>query len=175
VHWFWGDERFVPHDHPESNYRMACDAFLSLVAVPAANIHAIPTEGVSPSQAAAAYEATLKRFYGAQSIATDRPLFDATLLGIGADGHTASLFPGDPALEEDRRWAVAVAGARAEPRITLTYPALDSSRDLAFLVAGAGKKEILRRVQAGDTALPAARVRPTGRLHWLTDRAAAAE
>lgn len=175
VHWFWGDERFVPHDHPESNYLMACEAFLSRVAVPAANIHAIPIEGVSPSEAAAAYEATLKRFYGAQSIATDRPLFDATLLGIGADGHTASLFPGDPALEEDRRWAVAVAGARAEARITLTYPALNSSRDLAFLVAGAGKNEILRRVRAADPTLPAARVCPVGRLHWFIDRAAAPE
>jgi 6-phosphogluconolactonase len=172
VHWFWGDERFVPHDHAESNYRMACDAFLSRVAVPAANIHAIPTEGVSAQQAAAAYEATLKRFYGAQRIVAERPLFDATLLGIGEDGHTASLFPGQPALEEDRRWAIAVAGPGSAQRITLTYPALDSSRELAFVVAGARKREILRRVQAGDRALPAARVRPSGRLHWFTDRAA---
>ncbi len=173
VHWFWGDERFVPHDHPESNYRMAFEAFLSRVAVPAANIHPIPTEAVSPQQAAAAYEAVLKRFYGAQDLAAERPLFDVTLLGIGADGHTASLFPGQPALEERRHWAVAVAGAGSQPRITLTYPALDSSRELAFLVAGAEKKEILRRAQAGDRALPAARIRPTGRLHWFTDRAAA--
>jgi len=92
-----------------------------------------------------------------------------TLLGIGADGHTASLFPGQSALEEDRHWAVPVAG----PRITLTYPALGSSRDVAFLVAGAEKKEILRRVRAGDRTLPAARIRPAGRLHWFTDRAAA--
>lgn len=173
VHWFWGDERFVPHHHPESNYGMALDAFLSRVAVPPANIHAIPTEDVSPRQAAAAYEGVLQRFYGAQSLTAERPLFDATLLGIGADGHTASLFPGQPALEESRHWAVAVAGAGSQPRITLTYPALDSSRDLAFVVAGAQKKEILRRVQAGDRTLPAARVRPAGRLHWFTDRAAA--
>ena len=92
-----------------------------------------------------------------------------TLLGIGVDGHTASLFPGQPALEEDRHWAVAVGG----PRITLTYPALDSSRDVAFVVAGVEKKEVLRRAQAGDRALPAARIRPAGRLHWFTDRAAA--
>lgn len=169
VHWFWGDERFVPHDHHESNYRMAFDAFLSRVAVPPANIHAIPTAGMSPQQAAAAYEAILKRFYGAQNIAAGRPLFDVTLLGIGADGHTASLFPGQPALEEQRHWVVAVAG----PRITLTYPALDSSRDIAFLVAGMAKKEVLRRAQAGDRTLPAARIRPAGRLHWFTDRAAA--
>jgi 6-phosphogluconolactonase len=173
VHWFWGDERFVPHEHPGSNYRMAFVAFLSRVSVPAAKIHAIPTEGLSPQQAAAAYEADLKRFYGAQSIAAQRPLFDVTLLGIGADGHTASLFPGHPALEVDDEWVVAVARAGSVPRISLTYPALDSSRDLAFLVAGADKREILRRVQAGEHALPAARIRPAGRLHWLIDRAAA--
>jgi ribulose-phosphate 3-epimerase len=173
VHWFWGDERFVPHDHSESNYGMALDAFLSRVPVPPANIHAIPTDGVSPQQAAGAYEATLRRFYGAQSLTAERPLFDVTMLGIGADGHTASLFPGQPALEERRHWALAVTGAGSQPRITLTYPALDSSRDLAFLAAGAEKRDILRRVQAGDRTLPAARIRPAGRLHWFTDRAAA--
>jgi ribulose-phosphate 3-epimerase len=175
VHWFWGDERWLPHDHPESNYRMAFDAFLSRAAVPQANVHAIQTEGVSPQQAAAAYEGLLQRFYGAHNLAAERPLFDVTLLGIGADGHTASLFPGQPALEEDRRWAVAVTGAGSPPRNTLTYPALDSSRDLAFLVAGAQKKDVLRRVRAGDRELPAARIRPAGRLHWFVDRAAAGE
>src|ERR1700676_2721930 len=95
VHWFWGDERFVPHDHPDSNYRMVFDALLSRVAVPDGNIHAIPTGDLSPEQAAAAYEKTLRVFYGADTIASTRPLFDVTLLGIGEDGHTASLFPGD--------------------------------------------------------------------------------
>lgn len=171
VHWFWGDERFVPHDHPDSNYRMARDAFLSSAAVPQANIHPIPTEGLAPQQAAAAYEATLKHFYGAEMLTPDRPLFDVTLLGVGEDGHTASLFPGEPALDEVAHWVVAVIGAKPEPRITLTYPALDSSRDVAFLATGAEKKEILRRAQAGDRVLPAARVRPIGRLHWFTDRA----
>jgi 6-phosphogluconolactonase len=171
VHWFWGDERFVPHDHPDSYYRMARDAFLSSAAVPQANIHPIPIEGLTPQQAAAAYEATLKHFYGAEMLTPDRPLFDVTLLGVGKDGHTASLFPGDPALDEDAHWAVAVIGVKSEPRITLTYPVLESSRDLAFLATGAEKKEILRRAQAGDRALPAARVRPVGRLHWFIDRA----
>ena len=171
VHWFWGDERFVPHDHPDSNYRMARDAFLSSAAVPQANMHAIPTEGLEPRQAAAAYEATLKRFYGAETLNPARPLFDVTLLGVGEDGHTASLFPGEPALDEAAHWVVAVIGAKSEPRITLTYPALDASRDVAFLATGAAKKEILRRAQAGDRTLPAARVRPVGRLHWFTDRA----
>jgi 6-phosphogluconolactonase len=175
THWFWGDERFVPHDHRDSNFRMARDAFLSRVVVPADNIHAVPTEGLSPDQAAIAYETTLKRFYGADTLAPDRPLFDVTLLGIGEDGHTASLFPGQPALQETRRWAVAVMGAKAEARITLTYPALDSSRDVAFVVTGQEKRGVVARAQAGDRMIPAGVIRPVGRLHWLTDRAAAPE
>jgi 6-phosphogluconolactonase len=173
VHWFWGDERFVPHDHPDSNYRMVYDALFTRVAVADACIHAIPTAVASPRQAAAMYEATLKDFYGADTIAPARPLFDVTLLGIGEDGHTASLFPGHPALEEDHDWAVAVVGAKSEARITLTYPVLDSSRDAAFLVTGESKRGIVARAQSGDRTLPAARVRPVGRLHWFTDRAAA--
>jgi 6-phosphogluconolactonase len=175
AHWFWGDERFVPHGHPDSNFGMARDAFLSHVPVPADNIHAIPTEGLPPEQAAAAYEATLKRFYGADTLASDRPLFDVNLLGIGEDGHTASLFPGQSALRETRRWVVAVVGAMPEPRITLTYPALDSSRDVAFVATGAEKRDVVARAQAEDRAIPASLVCPVGRLHWFTDRAAAAE
>jgi 6-phosphogluconolactonase len=173
THWFWGDERFVPHTHPDSNYRMAREALLSRVSIPEANIHAVPTEGLSPEESAIAYEATLKRFYGADTLAPGRPLFDVTLLGIGDDGHTASLFPGQPALQEARRWAVAVIGAKAEVRITLTYPVLDSSREVAFLVTGKEKRGVVSRAQAGDRMLPAAAVRPIGRLHWFTDRAAA--
>ena len=135
----------------------------------------MPTEGQSPDQAAAAYETTLKRFYGADTLAPDRPLFDVTLLGIGEDGHTASLFPGQPALKETRRWAVAVIGAKAEARITLTYPALDSSRDLAFVVTGREKREVVARAQEGDRTIPAGVIRPVGRRHWFTDRAAASE
>jgi 6-phosphogluconolactonase len=172
-HWFWGDERFVPHDHPDSNYRIANEALLSRVPVPGENIHAMPTDGMSPQQAAASYEATMRSFYGADRLAPDRPLFDVTLLGIGADGHTASLFPGQPALHEDRRWAVAVIGAKSEPRITLTYPALDSSRDVAFLATGEEKRGAVTRAQAGDRTVPAAMVRPVGRLHWFMDRGAA--
>jgi 6-phosphogluconolactonase len=175
AHWFWGDERFVPHDHPDSNFRMAREAFLSRVPVPPENIHAVPTQGLSPDQAAADYETTLKRFYGADTLAPDRPLFDATLLGIGEDGHTASLFPGQPALQETRRWAVAVIGAKAEARITLTYPVLDSSRELAFVATGREKRAVVARAQDGDRSIPAGAVRPVGRLHWLVDRAAAAE
>jgi 6-phosphogluconolactonase len=173
VHWFWGDERFVPHDDPDSNYRMAYEVLLSRVPVDRGNVHAIPTTNLSPEQAAAAYEATLKAFYGANELNSRQPIFDVTLLGIGEDGHTASLFPGNPALQEMRRWALAVLGARPEARITLTYPVLNSSRDVAFLATGKGKKGIIARAEAGDPTLPAAGVRPVGRLHWFTDRAAA--
>jgi len=175
VHWFWGDERFVPPDHPHSNYRMAREALLERAPVPAANIHAIPTERISPEEAASRYEAMLKRFYGAEALRPQRPLFDALLLGIGEDGHTASLFPGHAALDEQRRWVLAVRAAKKEARITLTYPALQSSRDTAFLVAGAAKRDVVRRALAGDRTIPAGRLRPAGDLHWFIDRPAAGE
>lgn len=173
VHWFWGDERFVPHDDPASNYRMVRDALFSRIRVADARIHAVPTQGLSPQQAAAAYEAVLQRYYGAAKLDARRPLFDVTLLGVGENGHTASLFPGDPALQERRRWAVAVTGVGAPARITLTYPALDSSHNLAFLVTGTGKKNILTQIRANDRALPATGINPVGRLTWFVDRAAA--
>jgi 6-phosphogluconolactonase len=175
VHWFWGDERFVPHNNRDSNYGMARDALLSRVPVPDDRVYPIPTEGLLPEQAAAEYEATLKRFYGANTLASERPLFDVTLLGIGENGHTASLFADQPALQETQRWVSAVIGATSEPRITLTYPALNSSRDVAFLVTGKEKRDVVARAQGGDRALPAALVRPVGRLHWFTDRDAASE
>jgi 6-phosphogluconolactonase len=173
AHWFWGDERFVPHNRPDSNYRMAHDTLLSRVSIPSDNVHAIPTENLSPEQAAVEYEMTLKGFHGADVLSPDRPLFDVTLLGIGEDGHTASLFPGQPALQETGRWVIAVIGAKSEPRITLTYPALNSTRDVAFLATGAGKRDVVARAQASDYTVPAALIRPIGRLHWFTDRAAA--
>ncbi len=175
VHWFWGDERFVAPDHPDSNYRMAREALLSRAPIPAANIHAIPVEGIPAEEAACAYEATLKRFYGAETLLPQRPLFDVVLLGIGEDGHTASLFPGHAALEEERRWVVAVRGAKAQARITLTYPALQSSRETAFLVTGGAKIQALRRARAGARGVPAGRLRPAGNLHWFVDRAAAGQ
>lgn len=172
VSWFWGDERFVPYDHPESNYRMARQAMLANAPVPPENIHPIPTDG-DPEEAARRYERTLKEAYGATTLDPARPLFDIMLLGLGEDGHTASLLPGSQVLEERRRWAAAVRQGRPEIRITLTYPAIESSRHVAFLVAGAAKAAALRRIRAGDQALPAARLRPSGELIWFVDRAAA--
>ena len=171
IHWFWGDERFVPWDHPDSNYGMAYTALLGKVPVPARNIHGIATNG-TPADAAAAYERVLKSHYGSESLDPARPLFDIQILGLGPDGHTASLIPGTSVLEDRHRWVAEVIGGRPEPRITLTYPAIESSRHTAFLVAGADKRETLSRALAGDQALPAARLRPIGELIWFVDEAA---
>lgn len=171
IHWFWGDERFVPWDHPDSNYGMVHAALLGRAPAPPQNIHGIATNG-TPAIAAAAYEQVLKSFYGSANLDPARPLFDVQILGLGPDGHTASLIPGTSALEERQRWAVPVVGARPETRITLTYPPLESSRQTAFLAAGADKREILARVFSGDQALPAARLNPVGELTWFIDEAA---
>jgi 6-phosphogluconolactonase len=171
IHWFWGDERFVPPDHPDSNYRMVREALLSRAPVPAANIHPIETSG-DPAAAARAYERILKSFYGSENLDPARPLFDIELLGLGPDGHTASLFPGTKVLEERQRWVAEVVGAKPETRITLTYPVLDSARHTAFLVAGTDKREPLTRVLAHDEGLPAARVQPVGELVWFVDEQA---
>ena len=174
AHWFWGDERFVPHDDALSNFRMVREALLSRAPIPEANIHAIPTEGVTPAAAASAYERELKSFYGAERLDAARPLFDVTFLGLGLDGHTASLFPGTAVLAERDRWVAAVVRTQSETRITLTYPALESSRHVAFLVAGKEKRAILGRLRRGDRSLPAARLCPTGTL-WVFGDAAAEE
>ena len=174
VFWYWGDERFVGHDHPDSNYRMAREAMLAKAPVPPENVHPVPADG-TPEDAARRYQRTLQEAYGAAALDPARPLFDLTLLGLGADGHTASLLPGEPVLEERRRWVAAVAHGRPEVRITMTYPAIESSRRVAFLVAGADKASVLQAIRAGDQKLPAARVRPLGELFWFLDRAAAGE
>jgi 6-phosphogluconolactonase len=171
VAWYWGDERFVPYDHPDSNYRMTREAMLAKAPVPPENVHPVPADG-TPEEAARRYERTLREAYGGATFDPARPLFDITLLGLGADGHTASLLPGQPVLEERTRWVMAVSHGRPEIRITMTYPAIDSSRSVAFLVAGREKAAILTAIRGGDTSLPAARVRPVGELIWFVDRAA---
>ena len=175
IHWFWGDERFVPYDDPASNYRMAYDSLFSYVPVSKDRLHPITTEGLSPLQAAANYQALLQRYNANSRLGLGQSIFDVTLLGVGEDGHTASLFPGSLTLLETRQWVLAVVGKASEARITLTYPALNSSRNLAFLVTGANKKNILAEIRAGSTAPPAARVRPIGCLDWFVDRAAVPE
>ena len=173
-HAFWGDDRFVPWSDPNSNYGMANEALLSHVPIPPANIHGIKYEG-SLDEAAQAYERELKSFYGSDTLDPKRPLFDVVLLGMGPDGHTASLFPGKPALEEHERWVVGVPvpGLNPQvPRVTLTFKALGSSRSTAFVAAGADKTAMMNRVLAGDRGLPSARVAPQNELVWFVDKAA---
>ncbi len=174
THWFWGDERVVSHDDSRSNFHMAYAAMLRRAKVPEENIHPFPTGPMCPADCAAQYADLLQRFNGAATLDKNRPLFDLTLLGLGEDGHIASLFPGSAALAETERWVVPVAVADSLDRITLTYPALESSRAVAFLVVGKSKRDALARVRNGDVALPAARLRPAGAVYWFTDRAAAA-
>jgi 6-phosphogluconolactonase len=177
VHWFWGDDRFVPKDDPRSNSGAARRLFLDRVPAPAANVHAIPTDAGSPDAAARRYEMELRGFYGADRLDPTRPLFDLVLMGVGDDGHTASLFPGHAELDETDRWTVGVAEAGLAPfvpRVTLTFPALASTREMLFLVTGRGKRDVIARVLSGAD-LPAARARSNGDLVWLVDRDAAPE
>jgi 6-phosphogluconolactonase len=177
VHWFFGDERLVPPDDARSNYRMVREAMFSHVPVPPENIHPIPTEGFTADAAADAYAEELQRFYGFATLDPARPLFDVMLLGLGSDGHTASLFPGKPGIEERRKWVVGVPEAGLEPfvpRVSLTLPALESSHLTLFLVSGAGKQPVLSRIAEGEE-LPAAQVAGKPTPLWLLDRDAAAK
>ena len=171
THLFWGDERFVPKDHPDSNFRMTKLALLDHVPVPPGQVHPMPTSG-DPDAAARDYQATLQAYYGAESLDMTRPMFDVMLLGLGENGHTASLFPGTPALDETLRWVVPVTAGVPQTRLTLTYPVLACSSRVVFLVAGKGKAEVLKAVLAGDRTQPAARVSAAGEVLWFTDDAA---
>jgi 6-phosphogluconolactonase len=176
VHWFIGDERFVPAGDPLNNMGLARRCFLNRCA-PLVNIHPIATDAASPDEAALRYEADLKAFYGADRLDRSKPLFDLVLMGVGPDGHTASLFPGYPAAAETERWVVGVAQAHVQPfvpRVTLTLPALASCREMLFEISGAEKRAILSRVLAGED-LPAARAQSEGETVWLVDRAALPE
>ena len=173
VHWILGDERFVPPTSPDSNYGMARDAFLSHVPAPPENVHPVDTDGVTLDEAASKYEEMLKSLYGSDKLHIDRPLLDLTLLGLGPDGHTASLLPGQPVLKEQKRWVAPVPHGRPQPRVSLTYPALDSSRVVAFLVSGEEKRQMLDSILSGDTSVPAAHIRPIGDVVWFVDKAAA--
>ncbi len=172
VHAFWADERCVPPDDKRSNALMARRALLDHVPVPPAQIHPIPG-GSSPHEAAREYEEVLRAFFAA-----DLPGFDLAFLGLGENGHTASLFPGTSALEERERWVaeVYVAGEGLH-RVTLTAPAINQAALIAFLVAGGGKAEVLRKVLEGTSdplQVPARLIRPVqGELLWLVDREAA--
>lgn len=181
VHVCWGDERCVPPDHPASNYRMARDALLDHVPVPDTHVHRMRGED-EPMQAAAAYERELRALFGtavgAPQLTPGTP-FDLVLLGMGSDGHTASLFPGTAAVSEAERWVVAhYVAVQSMWRITLTPVLINAAADVIFLVAGRDKAPALRRVLEGPPAgdgLPAQVIAPrAGRVRWLVDASAAA-
>ena len=175
IHVFWGDERYVDHSHPDSNFRMARETLLNHVPCPVEHIHPMPTHFPSPEMAAQDYERTLREHFG-----SDGPAFDLNFLGVGEDGHTASIFPGSLALTDEVRWVVS-AETHANPpmRLTLTLAALTRSANLYILVAGGKKANALRHVlspSADSNAYPAAGLRRSkGALTWWVDRAAAAE
>ncbi|MCS7208825.1 MAG: 6-phosphogluconolactonase [Fimbriimonadales bacterium] len=175
IHLFWGDERYVPHDDPRSNYGFAYENWLRKASIPPENIHPMPTHYADPDEAARAYEATLRAHF---SDAEPFPRFELVFLGLGADGHVASLFAGDPALEESARW-VMPSRAPSEPsqRLTLTLPVLNAASCIWFLVSSASKRPVIEQLFCVDPAppLPAAQVCPgVSRFWWLSEELYAA-
>jgi 6-phosphogluconolactonase len=181
-HFFWGDERWLPANHPESNYCMAHEALLSRVHVPPNNIHQITTSHRTPETAAELYENHLRVFFHLMNPAVQKndaenmtvPDFDLVLLGMGTDGHTASLFPGSSVLEERTKWVAAVPAGTGSPpvaRITLTLPLLNRAKNVIFLIAGRRKRALLDTILArpaeAKALYPAARIKPEGALLWL--------
>ena len=178
VFFFWGDERDVPPTDAESNYRMALETILSKIPIPPGNVFRIPAENSDASAAAEMYEKTLQNFFALKP--AELPRFDLILLGMGPDGHTASLFPETAALQEESRLVVANWVEKLHThRITLTLPVLNAAREVAFLVSGADKATVLHEVLEGHAPgeqYPSKLVRPgNGKLVWFVDRAAASE
>ncbi len=172
---YWADERYVPRSSPDSNFRLVADSLLVRGGPPPDHVHPVDTDPSSPDAAARQYEATLR-----DHLPGEGPGLDVALLGIGPDGHTASLFPGAPALEEERRWVVGVDRSPQPPtvpRVTMTVPFLNRSRRVFFLVSGAEKAEIVHRALEdpgrGADRLPAARIVGREATVWYLDRAAA--
>ncbi len=175
IHVFWGDERYVPSDHPDSNELMARQAWLDQVDIPAANIHATPTLEGNPAVSAAKYEQHLQKFF--HSAPGEFPSLDVVLLGMGDDAHTASLFPHTEALKVRDR-LITVGNKDGNPRITFTYPFINAARSVIFVVAGANKRPALAQIfapEADDFAYPSRLIQPQGELWWLLDAAAGLE
>ncbi len=168
IHWFWGDERNVPHDHADSNFRMVHTALLSKVDIPAANIHAVPVDVDAPAKAAEQYEQTLRDHFDEPF-----PAWDLMLLGMGDDAHTASLFPDTLALGEQNRWFVENWVPKFDGfRYTLTFPAIESARNIWMMTAGEAKRNALKQVVSGEidtNRYPSQRIKPT---RWFVDAAA---
>lgn len=175
IHVFWGDERYVPPNHPDSNELMARRAWLDRVAIPPTNIHPVPTLEGDPAVSAAKYEQHLRDFFNFDP--NEFPVLDIVLLGMGDDAHTASLFPHTPALKVDDR-LITVGNKDGNPRITFTYPLINAARSVVFMVAGANKRPALAQVfapVADDFTYPSRLIKPQGELWWLLDAAAGSE
>jgi 6-phosphogluconolactonase len=175
VHVYWGDERMVPPDDEDSNFRMAKETLLDHVGIPSVQIHRMRGE-LDPGEAAEEYERTLGETFGVDH--PDVPRFDLVILGVGADGHTGSLFPGTTAVDEQERWVAATYVPQMQMwRVTLTYPVFNAARTTLALVSGESKAEAIRRIfdPNEQDKPPAAYVRPEGQMIWLLDEAAAAQ
>lgn len=171
VDFFWGDDRFVPHDDDESNFRMARETLLSHLDAPDCGVYAVPTHLDSPEEAARAYDVNIRAYFR-----SNEPRFHLVLFGLGADAHVASLFPGIGELDETERWAVDTRSPEDQPpheRVTMTFPVLNSTDAALFLVAGEQKAEAVEAAFEGDGHLPVHRVNPDGELIWYLDEAAA--
>lgn len=176
IHLFWGDERYVPHEDERSNFRLARETFISHVPIPAPNVHPIPTVSSQPDKSAETYEKELRDFFGPEP-----PQIDLQLQGVGAEGHTASLFPDSPALFEKQRWVLPVnPPAEISPaveRITMTPVVLNRGRNTFFIVSGEDKRQIIAGLRAETSPqtsrFPAAHIQPPGPVLWFLDRAAA--
>ena len=175
IHVFWGDERYVPPDHPDSNQGMARQAWLDRVNMPAANIHPMPTDEADPAVAASKHEEQLRDFFKVQ--VGEFPVFDVILLGMGDDGHTASLFPHTEALQVRDR-LVTVGNKDGQPRLTFTVPLINSARCVLFVVAGSNKRSALAEIFSAtgdDQTYPSRLIQPQGELWWLLDESAGQE
>ena len=173
VHIFWGDERCVPVSDPSSNYGTAWEDFLGKVPLPPEQIHPMPAH-MAPAQGALSYERELRQIFNLRQ--REFPLLDLAFLGLGKDGHTASLFPGQDSLEERVRFVVAVKGGDPDvDRLTLTFPVINRAREVIIMVSGREKSGVVQAViEAGEEKFPASRIRPaSGGLTWLLDREAA--
>lgn len=171
--YFWGDERLVPADHPDSNFALARRLLLDELRVPSTNLHPVATGLAEPTAVARVYEDSLRKFFAADLSAEGLPVFDLILLGLGPDGHVASLFPGSSALAERQRWVAGVLPPMLAPvvaRVSLTMPVLNQARLVLIMVAGKERVALARKISAGEPDvgdLPAARLCPAGRLIWL--------
>ena len=177
THLFWGDERYVPSDHADSNFAMAAETLIEHVPIPSHNIYRIPTEMPSPEETAAQYETILREaFLVFDPVSNHKklPVFDVILLGMGKDGHTASLFPESPVLNEQERWVAATPIPKLNPpvrRITLTFPIINAAKTVLFLLTGVEKQPVIQTIledpEKAYKMYPAARVHPEGELLWF--------